>query len=224
MDCSPPGSFVHGIFQERILEWVVIPISRGSSPPRDRTSVSWIAGRFFTVWAIGEAPLCTYLTTFYKSDVLKIVFPRRRERGGKEISICLARLGLVLRWWCFHCNLPLLADGLLAPASSMPMWLALIGWADAVFPVESFENKRQQSRSFILWVLEHFTDTRTQFSVSLHNRRNGQIPKPAHPLVTTRLWVRGIWKWAKNGQLPDIPPQGREEVWELYLHGFWEFL
>ena len=164
MDCSPAGFSVHGIFQARILEWIVIPISRGSSPPRDRTSVSCIAGRFFTVWATREAPLGTYLATFYKSDVLKIAFPRRRERGGKKTSISLARLGLVLRWWCFLCNLPLLADGLLVQASSMPVWLALIGWADAVFPVESFEHKRQQSRSFILWVLEHFTDTRIQFS------------------------------------------------------------
>ena len=39
MDCSPPGSFVHGILQARILEWVAIPFSRGSSQPRDRTQV-----------------------------------------------------------------------------------------------------------------------------------------------------------------------------------------
>ena len=39
-DCSPPGSPVHGIFQARILGWVVISFSRGSSQPRDRTWVS----------------------------------------------------------------------------------------------------------------------------------------------------------------------------------------
>ena len=39
---------VHGILQARILEWVAIPFSRGSSQPRDRTQVSHIAGRFFT--------------------------------------------------------------------------------------------------------------------------------------------------------------------------------
>ena len=49
MDCSPPGSSVRGILQERILEWVAVPSSRGSSRPRDRTQVSRIAGRFFTV-------------------------------------------------------------------------------------------------------------------------------------------------------------------------------
>ena len=40
MDCSPSGSSVHGILQARILEWVAMPASRGSSPPRDRTRVS----------------------------------------------------------------------------------------------------------------------------------------------------------------------------------------
>ena len=40
MDCSPPGSFAHGILQARILEWVAMPFSRGSSWPRDRTRVS----------------------------------------------------------------------------------------------------------------------------------------------------------------------------------------
>ena len=48
MDCSPPGSSVHGILQARILEWVAIPFSRGSSLLRDQTWVSFIAGRFFT--------------------------------------------------------------------------------------------------------------------------------------------------------------------------------
>ena len=45
MDCSIPGSSVHGIFQARVLEWVAISFSRGSSRPRDRTRVSCIAGR-----------------------------------------------------------------------------------------------------------------------------------------------------------------------------------
>ena len=56
MDCSPPGSSVHGISQARILEWVAISFSRGSSRPRNRTQVSCIAGIFFTVWATRESP------------------------------------------------------------------------------------------------------------------------------------------------------------------------
>ena len=57
MGCSLPGSSVHGIPQGRILEWVAILFSRGSSWLRDWIWVSRIAGRFFTVWAVGEA-LC----------------------------------------------------------------------------------------------------------------------------------------------------------------------
>ena len=51
MDCSLPSSSVHGISQARILEWVAIPFSRGSSRARDWTWVSCIAGGFFTLWA-----------------------------------------------------------------------------------------------------------------------------------------------------------------------------
>ena len=54
MDCSLPGSSVHGIFQARVLEWVAISFSRGSSQPRDWTRVSRFAGRRFTVWATGK--------------------------------------------------------------------------------------------------------------------------------------------------------------------------
>ena len=47
MDCSLPGSSVHGIFQARILEWAAISFSRGSSQPRDQTQLSCIVGRCF---------------------------------------------------------------------------------------------------------------------------------------------------------------------------------
>ena len=56
MDCSSPGSYVHGILQARMLEWAAISFSRGSSQPRDQTWLSCIADRFFIVWAIKEAP------------------------------------------------------------------------------------------------------------------------------------------------------------------------
>ena len=63
MDCSPPGSSVHGILQARILEWVAISFSRGSSLTRDRTQVSRVAGRLFTVWA-----------TIYSMNVLNVKY------------------------------------------------------------------------------------------------------------------------------------------------------
>ena len=55
VDCRPPGFSVYGISQARILEWVSISFSRGSSRPRDRTWVSRIAGRRFNFWATREA-------------------------------------------------------------------------------------------------------------------------------------------------------------------------
>ena len=51
IDCNLLGSSVDGILQARIVEWVAISYSRGSSRPRDRTQISCIAGGFFTVQA-----------------------------------------------------------------------------------------------------------------------------------------------------------------------------
>ena len=63
MDCSLPGSSIHGIFQTRVLEWVAISFSRGSSQPSDQTQVSHIVGRCFTVWAAREVN--SHYTLFY---------------------------------------------------------------------------------------------------------------------------------------------------------------
>ena len=53
--CSLPGSFVHGILQARILEWIAMPSSRGSPQPRDQIQVSHIAYGFFIIWATRKA-------------------------------------------------------------------------------------------------------------------------------------------------------------------------
>ena len=55
MDYSPPGSSVHGVLQARLLEWVAISFSRGSSWLQDQIQVSCIAGEFFVIWATREA-------------------------------------------------------------------------------------------------------------------------------------------------------------------------
>ena len=60
VDCSPPGSSVHGILQARVLEWVAMPSSRGSSQPRDQTHIFMspaLAGGFFTTSTTWESPL-----------------------------------------------------------------------------------------------------------------------------------------------------------------------
>ena len=57
LDCSLPGSSLHGIFQATGYEWVAFPFSKGSSQPRDLTQVSYIIGKSFTIWPPAN-PLC----------------------------------------------------------------------------------------------------------------------------------------------------------------------
>ena len=64
MVCSLPGSSVHGIFKARVLVWVAISFSRESSQPRDRTQVSHIVDRRFTIWATRETQKKTYTDSF----------------------------------------------------------------------------------------------------------------------------------------------------------------
>ena len=71
IDCSLPGSSVYGILQARILEWVAVPSSTGSSQPRDQTWVSFIAGKFFTSEPPGKS------NTYHKCKYSKSVLPRR---------------------------------------------------------------------------------------------------------------------------------------------------
>ena len=68
MDCSPPGSSVHGILQARTLAWVAISFSRGSSQPRDRTHVSWSSctvGRFFTTEPLEKPNIFFFCPPFF---------------------------------------------------------------------------------------------------------------------------------------------------------------
>ena len=77
VDCSLPGSSVHGILQTGKLEWVAIPFSRGLSQPGAQIWISCIAGRFFTVWATG--------TVWNKSNQC----PRDMEKSRRPTEICL---------------------------------------------------------------------------------------------------------------------------------------
>ena len=86
MNYSPPGSCVHEIFQARILEWVAISFSRGSSQPKDRTRVSCTAGRFFTDWATREA---WHITSVYLWYPVQHYEPANRE---KHKIVCLATM------------------------------------------------------------------------------------------------------------------------------------
>ena len=71
VDCSLPDYSVHGILQARILEWVDMPFSRGSSWLRKRTMVSCIEGRLFTVWATGAISEIIQCLFFCNEHTLK---------------------------------------------------------------------------------------------------------------------------------------------------------
>ena len=78
VDCSLPGSSVHGILQARILEWVAISFSRGSSQPRDQSQVSRIAGRCFTLWLLSFKPTFrlssfTFIKSLFSSSLLSAI-------------------------------------------------------------------------------------------------------------------------------------------------------
>ena len=103
MDCSLPGSFVHGILQARILEWVAISFSRGSSRPRYQTRVSCIAGRFFTIWAARKAHLCIHVFILPKTPLLS-----RLPHNIEQSSMCYT-VGLC---WFVPLYLNMYSDGL----------------------------------------------------------------------------------------------------------------
>ena len=90
MDCSPPGSSIHGILQARILEWVAMPFSRGSSWPRDQTQVFCITGGFFTIWVIREA-LDTIETGWRKREMASDSTPsyQQQDKDWQEDSFPL---------------------------------------------------------------------------------------------------------------------------------------
>ena len=104
--CSLPGFSVHGIFQARVLEWVDISFSRGSSQPRDQTRVSHIVGRRFTLWATREATASSGKPLLQKQDISV-----RRGKGQKLRNIGglwelqKARKQILLRRFQKECSL-----------------------------------------------------------------------------------------------------------------------
>ena len=113
MDCSPPGSSVHGNLQARILEWVANPFSRGSSRPSDWTCVSCIAGRFFTTWATREAPFShtvMYTSQCYSLNSSHLPFPTCPKVCSLHPHLPFWPCKLVQYhfsiWYYFSCTMP----------------------------------------------------------------------------------------------------------------------
>ena len=89
MDYSPPGSSVHGILQARILEWVAMSSSRGSSQPRDQSQVS------FTVRATREA-LNMSMNLRYINNVSHRKEDQRVKLVQEQVSVYLSISGSLM--------------------------------------------------------------------------------------------------------------------------------
>ena len=91
LDCSPPGSSVHGISQARILQWVAISFSRGSSWPKDQTQVSYTGRQVLYCWVTWEVDFWILLgkvSNFQLSDTDR--YYEARDSGGPWGTIFLA--------------------------------------------------------------------------------------------------------------------------------------
>jgi len=73
MDCSLPGFSVHGILQARLLEWLAIPFSRGSSQPWDWTQTSCTEGSFYTIWTTREAQRLIRVNVYWAFPVRQLI-------------------------------------------------------------------------------------------------------------------------------------------------------
>ena len=90
MDHSPPGSSVHGIIQARILEWVAMPFSRGSSLPKDRTCVSYVS--------------CISRQILYHLGAQDVLIYVRAGESGQDVEVLDSAFPLTSKVWLGKSN------------------------------------------------------------------------------------------------------------------------
>ena len=78
-----------GILQAKILEWVAMPFSRGSSQPRDQTQVSYIAGRVFNIWATREALNWPSKDMSFKISFIQVYLVQNKENLEDTVSFMI---------------------------------------------------------------------------------------------------------------------------------------
>ena len=129
VDCSLLGSSVHGILQARVLEWVVISFSRGSSQPRDWTQISWDS-LLTELWG---KPICHYM----------FVQSKRICNSNSEISSELWTFGWL---WCISVGSSLVTN--------VPLqWIILkMGEAVYVWRQRAYGESRNFPLIFYLWI------------------------------------------------------------------------
>ena len=182
MDCSLPGSFVHGILQARILEWVAVPLSTGSSRPRDWTWVSHPVSRFFTSWATREAFLGNLSLT-------SVVLKTRVECHCSLMHTLGKHMGCFPHWITKttfiqgYCVPP---EKAMAPHSSTLAWK--IPWMEEPGRLQSMGSPRvgyDWATSFSLFFFMHWRRKWQPTPVFLPGESQGQ-----GTLVGCRLWGR----------------------------------
>ena len=137
---SPPGSFVHGILQARILEWGAFPFSRGSSQHRVPTQISCITGRFFIIWAMyRKISKFTYRGTWNKPRVIpqNICWPHTgHEKAG------LVQLNLLRN----HMNIVHMQESLFMVVNCLWCWISPVyACQKLVSSVITIDSRKQKS-------------------------------------------------------------------------------
>ena len=189
MECSLPGSSVHGILQARILEWVAIPFSRGSFQPRDRICVSWL-------WFI------TVKGHRLKSGIGKGAWNRSQEKSGVKLPFLLSQWSYVdgtsfFHQWCVTTkqgltshrgshNFRCLESFPMAPHSSPLAWK--IPWTEEPGRLQSMGSLRvghDWATSLSLFTFMHWRRKWQPTPVFLPGESQGRVS-----LVGCRLWGR----------------------------------
>ena len=190
MDCSLPGSSIHGIFQARVLEWVTISFSRGSSQPRDQTQVSCTVGRHLTIWATREEHIKKQRHYFASKGLYS------QSYGFSSSHVRLWALdhkeGWVPNNWCFQ---TVVLDKTLE---------STLGYKE-IKPVIPYENKP--------WIFTGRTETEALILDHLMQRANSlektltleRIEGKRRRGWQRMRWLNGItnsidWIWANSGR------------------------
>jgi len=157
MDCSLPGSSVHGMLQAKILEWVAIPFSKRSFHPWDWTWVSSIAGRFFTVWTIKHAS--------------NVYVREWKKKGSSTETLC--KLHYLSDIWV----LGVLMHSLLLSWSLQPPHINVISLS--YFLLQMFFVQRNQYKDPVLQGLLLFSCSVTSYSLQPHGLQHARLLCPS---------------------------------------------
>ena len=144
MDCSLPGSYVHGIFQERILEWVAISFSRGSFHLRDQTHISCIGRQVLYYWTTWDAPLALLPGHISKTQLslwsIMSQFPWQTSIGSPlpylNAAVFLHCLDLASTKRVYPECCPLCSSPLMNSSLAFKTWIWCYFLADPSFPVD----------------------------------------------------------------------------------------